>query len=59
MIKDIRKKEEQLHEIEMGASADDIGPCVKSLDETLKQIGVERQAYYSNTTQSLEIIVMC
>ena len=49
VIKDIHEKEEQLHEIEMGASADDIGPCVKSLDETLKQIGVERQAYYSNT----------
>ena len=28
---------------------DTSGPCVKSLDVTLKEIGVERQAYYSNT----------
>ena len=39
-----------MQEKQRGASYDDMsGPCVKSLDKTLAEIGVERQAYYSNT----------
>ena len=44
-------EKENLLEMEKGiaAAGDDLGPCVKSLDKTLAAIGVERQAYYSNT----------
>ena len=46
----IAEKEILIGEKQQGASHDDMsGPCVKSLDNTLAEIGVERQAYYSNT----------
>ena len=46
----ITEKEILMQEKQRGASYDDMsGPCVKSLDKTLAEIGVERQAYYSNT----------
>ena len=48
---EVVKKENLLEEMEKGiaAAGDGLGPCVKSLDKTLADIGVERQAYYSNT----------
>ena len=48
---EVVEKENLLKEMEKGiaAAGDDLGPCVKSLDKTLAAIGVERQAYYSNT----------
>ena len=46
---EIGDKEKELGEIQDGDIREDVGPCVKSLDSTLAEIGVERQAYYSNT----------
>ena len=48
--KTITEKDILMQEKQRGASYDDMsGPCVKSLDKILAEIGVERQAYYSNT----------
>ena len=48
--KEINQKYKVISSIDDKMKCEDTnGPCVKSLDVTLKEIGVERQAYYSNT----------
>ena len=47
--KEISEKEKLLMDMDYRSSTDDNGPCVDSLDGTLKEIGVVRQAYYSNS----------
>ena len=47
--REIGNKEKELGEIQDdGCEKEDVGPCVKSLDNTLAEIVVDRQAYYSN-----------
>ena len=45
---EVSEKEKLLMDMDH-SSTDDNGPCVDSVDGTLKEIGVVRQAYYSNS----------
>ena len=48
---EIIEKNNTISDIEqkMSESSANVGPCVQSLDSTLKSIGVQRQAYHSNS----------
>ena len=55
--KEVSDKEKLLVDMDHRSSTDDNGPCVDSLDETLKEIGVVRQAYYSNSINYCHILL--